>query len=483
MRVIYTMKKTLLLLVLFTTLGAKAETDCTEFKKLSDELLIIALYENDCINCYAAANNAYKQLKTQGNIIIVTNELPLRMRKKFIDEKIKDFQQSDSIVFNTDIYKCLNPYIGSALIKVIEGEIVYCKELKETTNADLQALLKQSAFGKIDLSGKVGSGQSKIRLINNHVHVFDDLQQMIYRLHGNTGIVIDSFSLKVLEDSALSLVRKNVNLSNDEKILNEREAQGIISNLGSITVTYPPYFFDSIVYVPVAVRVLKQRTFDSTARKVIMPTQYLVKLNYTGEILNIVSLPYEAPSQPGIFHLSRDGYFEKDTFYALCNTANNDSIILSYAINGERLQLIQVHAVKYPAHFVTKSNEGRRIGYSGFFTKIGGEIYYAFNVEPTLYSLKNTSSLTFDVPYKYTMEGSKPTFWVNRIDEINDKIVVVGGQFTKSTEYFVYAKDKQTLLSRGVLSARSVEVVHIDETFIYYADLMGEEVVLQKKKW
>ncbi|MCW5908641.1 MAG: hypothetical protein KIS94_12335 [Chitinophagales bacterium] len=462
-------------------LSAKANTTCLQDPYWKPQRIVLAVYGNDCVNCYIALAKTYSLLKQKHAVTFVYGEVPIRLADTFTYEKLGTLNKGDTIIKNTDFFNCINPGITSALILIENHRIQTRWSLKNITHETIHELTNHKAviIDSLDITSYAGNNASGINITGNSLYITNDLKATTYQLTLTNKSVINTYHFKNLEDSFPLLIQHNVNLSEQEKQINIRDYTSIKQLVGSGISVSVPYFTETGMYVPLTVRIKKAIMRNGDTLNAIMPSQYLVKLNNDLSFRAVYSFPYQVEGHPNLYNITEGGYVKNDTFYSLCNSANNDSLLVVYSLKQSPPALVKVYNLSYPTYFPLKNPAtGNPMRYLGLFTTIDNKTYFMFNVAPVIYNITSDSLTLKELLNEELFSNGKPLCWIDRFIQTSDKAVMFLSIKNEGVYAHYYNLPELTPTDIRKIADDGTNVVGVLNNKVYYTRFTDDKVWL-----
>lgn len=468
-------------LVVIHLLTTNANTICLKDSYWKTQRVVLAVYGNDCVNCYAALAKIYNGLKQKHSITFVYGEVPIRLAEAFTKEKLGTVNKGDTIIKDTDFFNCINPGMTSALVLIENHRIQIRLSLKNITGETINELTRHKAtvIDSLDITTYAGNNASGINITGNSLYITNDLKATTYQLNPIDKSVTNSYQFKNLEDSFPLLIQHNVNLSEQEKQINIRDYASIKQLMGSSISVSVPYFTETGIYVPLTVRIKKAIVRNGDTLNAIMPSQYLVKLNNDLSFRAVYSFPYQVEGHPNLYNITEGGYVKNDTFYSLCNSANNDSLLVVYSLKQSPPALVKVYNLSYPAYFPLKNAAtGNPIRYLGIFSAISNRTYFIFNVEPTLYDLESENITPKQLVNEELFNNGKPLCWIDRFIQTSKGAVMFLSIKNEGVYAHYYNLPELTPTDIRKIADDGTNVVGVLNNKVYYTQFTDDKVWL-----
>lgn len=484
------MKVTLILLFILCISNSFSQNHLTGYlnyyNKSGENLTIISISGNECVNCYASIHYLIDDLKLEkSNSIFLIKDVPERELVYFMLNNFSIDTAKYSIVIDNALFNELNSNSGySSSISICNSkELIFQTGFKNLDLVSLKQYYKNTFDIKLsdslDISNFAGAGASTLQIKNdstilvynyfrNTIFEYNTKSASINRSVGGKDLIseVDSFLLLTeLEEFELDFARTS------------KDAQQMFKTVPSRISPRGVYVTDNFIYLP-----LEILAYDLVINDLKVPVDtafqlkwfsFFAKYDMNWNLINRYSFPYQIPDFKGFFNYLPHGQFINDSVFIMrTSTASSDSLSIKYILQERSTfpKLDNFLLLKYPEHFQVIS-KGMRNVYS---SKIINDSYY-FNVEPIIYNpALNSKFLLEGWDYQPISDSTKTNIWIDVVHQLaNGNYLVLGTKNYSSTWYAVYDQNFKFLEQKKIIDRPLISIV-IKNDKIWGMDLTEE---------
>ena len=443
------------------------EKNITYFIKkynLPENLNILSVFGEDCVNCYYGFSHFLKEhaadFKKEYFIFLFQNSA-----ENEIDNIFKfrlGFEKAGyKIIVDDEFYACVNKN-GVTTLSIIEK----AKAIKRFTSKDIykfKSFARSDTFSSvkefikldtIDLMGRFGTKKLAVTLLNeSKIVVQNKYTNDVFLYDINTMRIIKKLPISTFTesyDSLLTLLLTNnpENLDYNLKHYKEKEFYKSFP-LCSIQEVY---CFDNHVYLCLSVA---QMEVDTNNHIIHRSQLAMVKLDSNLQIRNVYKIPERIPNSDKLLNFFDCILIAQETAVVSLSVSDpsglrkKDSICALYSMATNEIKILNL---SYESFMPLKGNNGYSNYYHFDIWNENDVLKGYFNRSPFVYDLSNnTKSLIPDIGIEIkTIEinGKDKFFWISKIFQYQNSTFVIANQKEKETSILQYDKDIKTFVSK-----------------------------------
>lgn len=447
--------------------------------------IVIAISNNECINCYYGINDIIQSLDTKRTLFIITG-VPKREVPYFFEQKLNMNSDSINWLLSDSLFKEYTDKFNN------ESSIYYYQDTQLLYSGSLRFIDKTIILNLIngeskkyfeekqvwDITGFGGDGNSVFNMMNTDTAlIYNSIRNKLYLYSLSTHSMMRAFELPVTKDNIEEWLRFS-ELDAEDLLYarNNKAGREYINSMNRITID-APLVSEKFVYLPINILAYDiQINTESDTSVLLKWYSYLAQYDNNLNFISKYAFPYQFNGLNNHFnYLDNAELMEDDLLYMKPSTRLRDSIIAIYKLKpSNNPELIAFPDIAYPERFPLKVGPYAKVYYSDFITS---DIYY-FKEEPVVYLLSTKDTIEL-VGWNYTRIGdsTRTGFWVDNIILIDDTYFVFGISngmtIVKAYDINFNLQGSQLLASKPYLS-----IIHSNKTI--YGLISDEESIIIK---